>query len=286
LTTDIRQKIGFCLYRGRIVLIDGSFHEAMNVTMRIASIGSLISFSEYLYIGKWLLGGQMFPWKILRLESNNKAFGLSGDLLSLLFHERVFPYIVLAGAISSAANILFAPSLFLNVFILAVLLLLQLRNRFGLEGSDQMLTILFTSGVVISLSSPPFQYMLYFTLCAHVGTCYLSSGLSKLSSADWRTGDAIVGIMSTEGYGHRLALQLFESHPLISKIVCGAVIAWQIAFVPLSFVSVETLAAVLIIGCFFHVLNAFFMGLNVFFWTFIALYPVYFSICRTVTLLQ
>ena len=94
-------------------------------------------------------------------------------------------------------------------------LLLHVRNTYGLDGSDQMQTIVLSAlllyhvapygaGRVIALGFIAAQSML----------SYFSAGYAKLTSPMWRDGTAISGVLDTLSYGSSRATRV--ASPLAS----------------------------------------------------------------------
>lgn len=105
--------------------------------------------------------------------------------------------------------------------------------------------------------------------------CYTTAGVSKLKSASWREGHAIVGAMSTRAYGREWMAKLFRQRPLAAKFATYSVIGWQLSVLP-AMLSMDDrlLKASLLGGVGFHLATGILMGLGSFFWSFTAAYPL------------
>jgi hypothetical protein len=102
---------------------------------------------------------------------------------------------------------------------------------------------------------------------------YVAAGIAKLASAEWRSGQAIAGIMRTEMYGNAWLHRLATSRPGLGRALAWAVMLFESLF-PVALVGpIELTAALLGAGLTFHLANAGFMGLNLFFFAFVAAYP-------------
>lgn len=102
---------------------------------------------------------------------------------------------------------------------------------------------------------------------------YFSAGAAKLISPVWRDGSAIRGVMDTQTYGHKSAIRYLDKVSWLGLAVCWTVIITETLFPVVLFLPDELLFGAL--ACFgaFHLVNAYFMGLNLFVLTFIGTYP-------------
>ncbi|WSG96431.1 hypothetical protein U8P76_05835 [Rhizobium johnstonii] len=151
------------------------------------------------------------------------------------------------------------------------------RACFGGDGSDQMGMVV-TLGVIVllggRLSNDADIIQAGIVLIAGQSVlAYFIAGASKAVSPIWRGGEAVVGVMRTQTYGHPLASRLVETNPALAKAVCMSVIIFELLFPLVLFVPLP-LALVGLAGFFvFHCINAYFMGLNAFVLPFVATYP-------------
>jgi hypothetical protein len=151
------------------------------------------------------------------------------------------------------------------------------RHKYGGEdGGDQMLTIMSTTFAVCLtvgyLSSVVRAAGLYF-VGAQACLAHTASGLAKLSGRDWRTGSAIRGILSTRTYGMRSLGSVTQKFPFVSLLLCWITIVFETAFLAAPVLPRIALLMLLLVAGLFHLSVAYAMGLNGFFWSFVATYP-------------
>jgi hypothetical protein len=152
--------------------------------------------------------------------------------------------------------------------------LLGLRTGFGMDGADQMTTLIWLALAVdatggTALSS---QAALWF-IAAELTLSYLVAGVAKALGPEWRSGRAIWGVLSTRMYGVPPLGLWLQRRPRLCWLLCWSVILGESLFV-LVFVLPPAGGAVLIAaGLSFHVGTAALMGLNTFLWAFLAAYP-------------
>lgn len=161
------------------------------------------------------------------------------------------------------------------------------RQAFGLDGADQMsflvlVTIFFGSAIT---SDPDLQRVGAWFVALQLALSYLVSGVAKLISPEWRSGTAVIGILSTYTYGTRLTRRVLTTRRPLSRAICWAVIATEIALpFGLLFGEVGVVVA-LAVGLAMHLSIAVVMGLNDFVWGFAAAYPFFYWVGSQISIL-
>ncbi len=159
-------------------------------------------------------------------------------------------------------------------FLAGSSLLLGARTGFGMDGADQMTTLVLLALAVDALVDTPLarQAALWF-IAAELALSYAVAGTAKLLGPEWRSGRAIWGVLSTRMYGVPPVGIWLRDRPWLSKLICWSVILGEGLF-PLVFVVPPPVGWVLIAaGLSFHLGTALLMGLNTFLWAFLACYP-------------
>jgi len=113
---------------------------------------------------------------------------------------------------------------------------------------------------------------------------YFIAGLAKMISPIWRKSHALPAIFSTKIYGHEGIFQLVMKHKTLSIVLCWPVFIFELLFV-LALFSEHLCFFLCIVGFFFHLFSAIFMGLNTFFFSFVSTYPALFYCCYKINLL-
>jgi hypothetical protein len=214
--------------------------------------------------------------------------GWMAPVFGIAFNYPCYLYLVVLQfvmAILIISHLLVSFSWLFVAIILLIHLLSHLRNHQGLDGSDQMQVILFASLVIFYLSPDPFvkQCCLWF-ICLQALLSYFTAGCAKVRSATWRGGTAIRDIMNTTSFGNKGFALVLAQNPLLSKMMCWAVIVFECAFPLLAFAGVRPCFVFIAVGILFHLSTAMFMGLNSFFWSFVATYPAILFFSHTFTL--
>jgi hypothetical protein len=252
---------------------------ALQLGACIAAIGLVVSALEDLASYAALDDGGLLAWPVSRLRNAWTARGPSSTVMDWLLsakHHRTT--LVLLGIASLMLPItLWNPWLFtpLSAVVLLLVVLCNLRNAYGLDGSDQANIIILAAAFAASLAPRDgvgTQVCVWF-VAIQSALSYWIAGIAKLRSPMWRNGSAIVGILSTEAYGHAGLHQWLRTNPRLAQVLCWGVILFECCF-PLVFLIPGPFKLVLIGTAFlFHVATAVAMGLNNFFWGFVALYP-------------
>jgi hypothetical protein len=251
--------------------------EMFRLVERLAAVGVAVSCLEILRFPRPLKADGLMSWEVSRLRI---GFFVRPGVEGLL--SRAFSYpstLALVGARLAAAATLaagvaggWATAL---VWVVAVTGIgFSLRCPFGLDGADQLYTLIFCGlAVARSAGGETPQRLFLWWLAAHVAVAYLTSGLAKLYSHTWRSGAAIPGVFGTAMYGNPAVGAWLKRRPRLSRAMAFAVIAGEIAL-PLCLVAPPS-AALILLGCgvVFHLSTAVLMGLNSFLWAFVATYP-------------
>lgn len=158
---------------------------------------------------------------------------------------------------------------------------LNLRSNYGMDGSDHFAFINFAVSLLEKLypnDRRAREAALAF-IAAQSCLSYFTSGSVKMTSPVWRSGEAITGVFRTTTYGDKFAHDVVKDRKLVAQALAWGVMVAEVLF-PLVLVAPKPVArTILLSGMAFHIGNARFMGLNRFFWSFVATYPAvaYFS---------
>ena len=244
----------------------------------LAAIGVALSSLEWLANARHLHDDGVLGWPIAQLRHPALCNGGGGWLLGFLFR---YPVILVVLAIRLAAAVILLtgvplgyPRAMVTAVVTITSLSIALRSPFGLDGSDQMATFIFSNLTIArllptALVSSAFLWVIALQSCL----AYFTAGIAKLISVQWRSGVAVTGISATRIYGSGLAANLVGERGW----VCVA-LAWSVIFTECSFPLCLTTPLQLSIlmlagGALFHVTSGVVMGLNTFIWSFVATYP-------------
>ncbi len=251
---------------------------ALSLTERLSAVTHLVSSLEYLARPGDRERGGLNDWTVMR------SAHLGEPRWALRLHDTVADRRVtkaLHAARIGAAAVLIAgpearrPRLAADSFLAASSMLLQRRQRYGADGSDQVGLLVQTAAAVARAGQDRLETVdacLWFVALQSV-LSYTASGWAKLAGSAWRSGDALTGIMRTQAYGERRMWQLLRRYPRTARCVGGGVLAMECLF-PVVFAGRGRLARPMVAAAAgFHVANGHLMGLGRFVWSFISMHP-------------
>ena len=254
-------------------------HTTYRAILLILSIGLVISGVEDLKTWSVFYSKGLLSWKVSKLSYKWLAKGPLSNLLDFLLNDRVFKDTIFLRIIApgllfllTILNII-SPSLLCMLFFLNILI--ALRSPYSLDGAYQMYLILLAAlsiGTTFGINSQVAVLSLWF-IVAELVVAYFISGITKLFSPIWRKPYALNVIFSTRTYGHNGFYRLIQKSNAITIIASWSVFLFETLFFTVLFFPPHYTVLFLIVGISFHFFNAFFMGLNNFFFAFLATYP-------------
>jgi hypothetical protein len=152
---------------------------------------------------------------------------------------------------------------------------LSFRNRYGTDGADQMANVVL-AGVAVGWSvqsSAIVTIAAISFIAAQSCLAYFASGVAKVVSPTWRSGEAVAQIMNTETFGSRRLGSWLMRNRRWSLLLAWTVMLAECSFPAVLIAPRWLTAAILVWAASFHVYCAAAMGFNTFFWSFVAGYP-------------
>lgn len=253
----------------------------LKISSLFASLGLVFTTLEFLNLrnefGKYgTFGYKLFaitsvgkPMNGLRLFLNRPRNFLHGVLwVRLLSSILCVLVLLLFGKLNSILLLL----LFLSTWIS------NIRCRIGLNGSDGLMFIVISAIALASLfpEGDSVQAAALVFIAGQVILAYVAAGIFKVKSSVWRSGDAILKILSLKTFGASWASKLLRTSAKFPPVASWAVILFECGFVLILVVPHQYVLVVLALGFLFHLSTALVMGLNGFVWAFLAGYPAVF----------
>lgn len=253
---------------------------AVRVTSAILGGAIVLSSSELLAQYKRLEDRDLLGWDVGRYNTKWMMKGPLGKIAEFIFDAKRFRILVilrLATGIMMAAIALWRP---LGGWILSIAFietfLIAIRSAFGLDGAYQM-NLVALAGLWIHAVSPAGSLAasagLWF-ITVQLSLSYVIAGLTKLVSAEWRNGSAVIGIIGTRIYGDEALFDLIKTRHAVALMMAWSVMIFETSFGPLCLFGGKVTAVAMLMGVLFHLSNAVFMGLNGFLISFLAVYPI------------
>jgi hypothetical protein len=248
------------------------------LTLALASLGLLVSSLEYLtIISSFNLQG-VYSWKVLRVRVISLPRWIQEWIDRYSSPRTIFVCLIirilsiLIALITPFNSLIF---FFCMLYIVVFSVFFQFRRAFGDDGSDQMNFIVFITFLLClsPLAGEMLKQFGIFFIALQSCISYATSGIAKLVSSTWRSGDAVYRILNTQSYGIQLLSSYLQKRPALNFLLCWSTILFETLF-PVSLIAYGPwLWTFLIWGFLFHLSIAIVMGLNSFFWAFISTYP-------------
>lgn len=161
---------------------------------------------------------------------------------------------------------------YVALFILALFMLNRFQGPYN-GGSDRMsLLILCCLCGVHFITDRDWQEIVFGYLAFQLVLSYFMAGWVKVMNPEWRCGRALEDVFRFSAYPASESLRGWAHYPKTIFFTSWAVILFELIF-PLTLMTQTTLIIGLGIATCFHFANACFLGLNRFFWIWIAAYP-------------
>jgi len=244
----------------------------------LACVGGFISTLEWISNRRQLKNDGLFSWAVFETRGVVVKPEPLERLLNGLVQYRPFLGLLV---LRLAAMLCLPVALWLGHGSTAVLiivfgssLLMHFRCPFGMDGSDQMLTQIFGALLLGNLSGSDLGHRaaLWF-IGAQACLSYFTSGMAKAVSPHWRDGKVVFAIFNTRTYGYEPVARLLKNKPGVTKSLGRGAVLMECIFPASMLVGFPACLIFIAWGVAFHIMNAVVMGLNSFFWSFVATYP-------------
>ena len=242
---------------------------ALRLTAVLLGVLAVIQSSEFLLIARATSDRGVWRWPDLQKELGSIfAPALGGRAFIILNFVRLI----------AGLTALVAPNAVLIAILLAchVLTLLRWLGTFN-GGSDYMnLLLLWTTTLGLLAPEAVAKFCLWYVTFQLV-LSYFKAGWVKVKTATWRSGRALPGFLGAYAYERSNLTAWLQGSK--AKLASWAVMLFELSF-PLALVDKRVALAYMAVGACFHLGNAYFFGLNRFFWAWIAAYPALYYCSR------
>jgi hypothetical protein len=227
----------------------------------------------------------LLSWNVMQLRWNQQNQKPVLKSLAKLFNERGLATLFIIRCLL-ILSLLFFPLQSTIGWILLCLLGLSLLTSslityYGSDGSDQMTLLIIITLVICylpGLGSPKLAEIGLWFIGLQACLSYMVAGIAKLVSSEWRASTAIKDVFSTKTYGSKKATMFLQKYPAANGFLCWNVMIMEALFPLCLFLPWQYAMIFLCWGFIFHFFTAVIMGLNSFFWAFMATYPALYFI--------
>ncbi len=249
---------------------------------RLILFSVLIQNLEMIYLHKNFSNQGVWSWGLLQKEYRNN---LSKKLFGFIFSYYPFLTLQIVSALSCAIGIFIPQALSLwCATIVVILTCLRWRGNFN-GGSDYMTVIVLCSLSLCSLSTASSATQL--GILAQAGITYVSiqtvfsyfiAGWVKIKRSSWRKGIALTQLLTLSNYSVQPSIQKIVSNHKLSLILTWSVLLFECLF-PFSLLHPDLSLLFISIAFLFHLTNAWALGLNRFWLSWMASYPILYFFC-------
>lgn len=244
-------------------------------TVALAAVASIVTVAELIAVAAWNRTGVF--WRCCQSVATDVGGSIIGRVNGHL--ARWMPAIFVLKAVAAASTLLliamgatYREALWV---LTACALAVSYWRLVGGDGAIQMTLIALiacslalligdrTTGPAAALSFVGGQGLL----------AYMTAGVAKIVSQEWRTEDVVSKIASTVAYGSGPAARVIAGIPGFGRTLTVSVIVFETAMPFSVLFPVDVTAAFLLIALVFHIGCAVVMGLNDFVWAFAATFP-------------
>lgn len=242
----------------------------------LALIGILISSLELLYNWETYKDDELFSWKII---SSTKMTQRKGVLNILSFFLKYPNFLGVLSIRIVAILFTFILGNTLETFLIAIIIITTLfinyRSIYGQDGSDQMSSIILVTLLIYSID--PTNTVIanagIWFICLQTLLSYFTAGYFKSKGEKWTTKpNAVFQIFNTSTYGSKPIAAVLKDNTTMTKLLTWSTVAVECTFPLVLVTGYPGMIVFLGWGFIFHLMNALVMGLNSFFWAFIATY--------------
>lgn len=248
---------------------------AIEWAVRLTCAARILSSLEYLLYRSDLGPGGLLNYQIGKLGARTPTTNLGRSLERVAQAVNTRHFYVLIGldlVLSIALELRPLATLLISGAVITHLALMK-RNYLASDGSDQMILVILVAALLGSLDAQGSGFRIAATFVAlEAALAYAVSGLYKISSRSWMSGQALTGIVNSKAFGRpNWGRLLLRKH--IAILLTWPLVLWECLF-PISIVAPRiVLICILAVGAMFHVACGVIMGLTNFWLAFVATYP-------------
>jgi len=254
-----------------------SWPQAFTWSLTLACIGSALHGLELMALRREFAPGGLLSWGVLRTSHPRLVRSSAAGLLDWWLSPPALWLLV--GAQVTAAVVVIAdaavPPLWALGAVVAIRGVLNFRNAPALIGADQMqMSVLVACLFYVLEPLPAVAEACGWFIGLQLVVAYVTAGVSKLASPDWRSGRALVAVVRCRSTGLQPAFTCLQRFPATARAACWATILFETAGPLLLAAGTNAGTAFVVAGTAFHAGIALVMGFDEFLWAYVAAYPV------------
>jgi hypothetical protein len=264
--------------------------DALNATLLLASVGLIVSACEHFAIIREFRPTGIYS-SLLHIESRVYRATSKTQIQDMVYSPAALAVCLGIQIILACIVIFFSASRSVHLHPVILWLLtaatafISWRRKIGGDGAQQMTMLILTAssiGCGFQRSIGCCRAAVIF-IAAQACLSYFVAGTAKAISARWRSGQALENVLNTNTFGSIWMSSVLRRSPLLSRCLNWSVIIGELLFSSVIFAPRFIRASILSAGVGFHGANAMLMGLNDFFWAFVATYPCIYWVASQIT---
>ena len=255
---------------------------ALRVVSVLLALSIALASIELLLVRRDFGQAGVFSWRVIR----DDVAALPGPLRALLdglLGDRPFVALLVL-QLGLALLLPWSTHALVPLGLLCTGLCVCVRFRGTYNGGSDAMALVVVLGLLVARLGPPgshddlafgspWQRAGLGYIAAQLVLSYFLAGLAKLREPRWRRGQALPRLLRAHQYAVPAALQRALASPVRALPASWLVMLFECCFPAALWLGPEGCAAVLTCGMTFHLLNAAALGLNRFFWAWLAAYP-------------
>jgi hypothetical protein len=214
----------------------------------------------------WELSARLAGWALLLQTLEFLFLGESSRLPRWLQGLRLF---------SAIALVVWPIAPFLAMALVGALLTARAWSGSFNGGSDTMTHLLLTLLLLAKIVPETVAPWVLAYLAAQTCLSYFVAGCVKLRQRGWRAGTELAALLSGPAYDVPARCRALAARPGLLRTLSRGLLAFELLF-PLALFSRPLAVGFMAVGVVFHLANFAVLGLNRFFWIWLAAYPVLF----------
>jgi hypothetical protein len=256
---------------------DLSWPRAFAFSLTLACIGSALHGVELLSLRREFNAGGWLCWRVLRTSHPRLLRSPAARIVDWWLSPPALWLLV--GVLVAAAVVVIAaagaPPLWALCAVVVIRGVLNFRNTPALIGADQMQVSVLVPCLLYALAPlPAIAQACGWFIALQLVVAYVTAGIAKLASPDWRNGRAVAAIVRCRSTGLRQAFTYIQRFPATARAACWATMLFEVAGPLLLVAGAHAGMGFVVIGTAFHVGIAIVMGFDEFLWAYLAAYPV------------
>src|SRR5215472_4586316 len=201
-----------------------SAYSVIALSERLAAFAVIVASAELLVAHSQLGRCGFLNVEIISLRFSWTTYSLIAQAINWLFRYPRIKFVVglrLALAVFVVVSPESTPIRGLaTALLVATAIALHMALPLGHDGADQMVTVVLASCAISRLlSTDTGKGLCLGFIAAQVCLAYVASGVAKLTSAQWRSGECLPHLLSTRQYGAVWAGRFLKLHFKLCRVV-------------------------------------------------------------------